>query len=328
MARFREACFRHASYYEQVARRAGELYLLSKNSAPEALNLFDAEWHNILVGQAWSSARYNEDIEAARLCSDFAWIATHCVILRLHVHQWTHWLEMALGAARRLGDRTAEANILANLGSALLQQKDSQRATEFFELSLPIMREIHDRIREGQILGNLGLASAGLGQTVRAIEFFKQALLIAGETGDRAGVVTVLGNLGLVHAAIGDFRQAIELSEEALLIVREVGDPLKEGRILQNLGVYYATLNLLQLHPASLEYYKQALAVTREIGDRQGQGSTLFNISRLADRLGHHLDAIEVAKEALKLLEDINSPDVEKVREQLAQWGLPTISSG
>jgi hypothetical protein len=70
----------------------------------------------------------------------------------------------------------------------------------------------------------------------------------------------------------------------------------------------------------SLEFYQQQLALVEEIVDRRGQGNALFNMSLALAQLNRGEDAIRYAEEALKILEQVESPYCEMVRTQLAAW--------
>ena len=70
----------------------------------------------------------------------------------------------------------------------------------------------------------------------------------------------------------------------------------------------------------AIEYYEQQLKITQEIGDRSGEGNTLWNMSLALDQLGKRAQAIECAKAALKIQEEIEDPRAEKVRRKLQEW--------
>ncbi len=71
----------------------------------------------------------------------------------------------------------------------------------------------------------------------------------------------------------------------------------------------------------AIEYYEQHLAIARETGDRRGEGRALWNRALAFDELGHRQEAISDAKAALEIFEQIEDPNAEKVRRQLADWG-------
>ena len=84
------------------------------------------------------------------------------------------------------------------------------------------------------------------------------------------------------------------------------------------LGTAYAALGETR---RAIEYYEQDLAITRETGDRRGEGQALWNMSLALDKLGERAKAIEHARDALAIYEQIEDPNAGEVRRQLEEWG-------
>lgn len=127
------------------------------------------------------------DADVTRLGMTYPNAGAYVLDLRLHSRDRICWLDIALAAAQRLGDRKGEANALGNIGNAYADLGETHRAIQFYEQALLILRELDDRRGQGALLGNLGVAYAALGETRRAIQFYEQALLIVREIGDRRG---------------------------------------------------------------------------------------------------------------------------------------------
>ena len=308
---------RHAAHFMQVLSAADDLYLEGGDKVLAGLALFDQERANIEAGQAWAAARAGQDDEAARLCDDYPNAGAYVLDLRQHPRTRIAWMEAALAAARRLKNRTREGIHLGNLGLAYADLGEPRRAIEFYEQDLAIAREIGDRRGEGAALGNLGNAYAALGEPRRAIEFYEQRLVIAREVGDRRGEGTALGNLGNAYHSLGEPHRAIEFHEQRLIIAREIGDRRGEGNALGNLGNAYYSLDEPR---RAIEFHERDLVIRREIGDRRGEGNALWNMSLALDELGKRADAIANAEAALRLFEQIEDPNAEKVRRKLAEW--------
>ena len=102
-----------------------------------------------------------------------------------------------------------------------------------------------------------------------------------------------------------------------MTIARETGDRRGEGLALQGLGVHQAVLGETQ---RAIEHFEQQLAIARETGDRRGEGTALFNRALAFDELGRRQEAISGAKAALEIFEQIEDPNAEMVRRQLADW--------
>jgi tetratricopeptide (TPR) repeat protein len=222
--------------------------------------------------------------------------------------------EQALQIDREIGDRRGEGIALGNLGNAYANLGETRKAIEFYEQALQIDREIGDRRGESADLGNLGLAYAALGETRKAIEFYEQALQIDREIGDRRGESADLGNLGNAYANLGETRKAIEFYEQRIAIAREIGGRRGEGIALGNLGNAYANLGETR---KAIEFYEQYLAIAREIGDRQGEGNALGNLGLAYIDLGETRKALELMEASIKILEKIESPHANTVRQWL-----------
>jgi tetratricopeptide (TPR) repeat protein len=300
---------RFTRHYLVVAETAGGLYLEGGQELLRGLALFDREWPHIRTGQAWACgeiARTAADQagigdEAARLCSDYARLAVGCLSLRLHPRDWIAWLEVALLAARRLGDKKAEAAHLGNLGTANRLLGNARQAVEYHKQALAISVEIGDHHGEEQDLGSLGLAYACLGETRQAVEYYEQALGVSRELGDQRDEGNWLVSLGQAYAEMGNVQMAIEYYEQALGISKQTGDRRLEGTALGSLGNAWLDLGDAQ---KAIEHYGQALEVAREIGDRWAEAAHLGNLGevyRVVGELGqaikHHDQALQVARE-------------------------------
>ena len=293
---------RHAEHYKAVLAAADNLYLEGGYGVLRGLELYDREQVSIRGGHEWAAERAQEDRTAAQLCSSYARVAAHVLNLRLPPRDRITWLEAALGAARRLGDRHAEGRHLANLGLAYDELGETRDAIEFHEQALAIDREIGDRRGQGADLGNLGIAYAALGAARKAIEFHEQALALDRDIGDRQAEGKDLGNLGIAYANLGQIREAIEFHEQALAIDYEMGDRRGQAQQLGNLGNAYANLGETR---KAIECYEQALAIHREIRDRQAEGKDLGNLGIAYVKLGKARKAIELHEQALTISREI-----------------------
>ena len=70
----------------------------------------------------------------------------------------------------------------------------------------------------------------------------------------------------------------------------------------------------------AIDHFEQSLDIARKIEYRRGEGDALFNMSLALDKLGQRPEAIDRAKAALVIFEQIESPDAEKARQKLAEW--------
>jgi len=307
---------KHAKYYSIVLSQSGNLYQKGGTDFLAGLGLFDREWANIKVGQAWvknmmqgPSKLEKSDLKSVmQLARSYANDGANVLDLRLDPRKKIGWLETGLNAAKMMGDRSSESVHLGNLGGTYYSLGETRKAIGYLERALKISCKIGDRKNEGVWLGGLGNAYAGLSETRKAIEYYEQALAIAKEIDDIGKEGVWLGNLGNAYAKLDETRKAIEYYEQALAIAKEIGDIRNEGVWLGNLGNAYAELD--ETHKA-IEYYEQALAIAKEIGDRRGEGFWLGNLGNAYAGLGETSMAIEYYEQALTIFRKIEDKKFE-----------------
>ena len=242
--------------------------------------------------------------------------------------------EQALVIDREIGDRRGEGNAICNLGSAWYSLGKTRKAIEFYEQHLAIAREIGDRRGEYTALTNVGVAWVNLGETPKAIELHEQALIITQELGDLIGEGSVLCNLGLAWTDLGEKRKASGFFEQYLTITREVGNRRGEGGALANLSkIYFLSgrkAQAIAFAEASLRIFgefddpkcalvKQQLATYRKLGHFGWLLGFLEKPQRIiTNRLQQMLNVRVEA--TLAVLETIEHPYAERVRQRLAEW--------
>jgi tetratricopeptide (TPR) repeat protein/transcriptional regulator with XRE-family HTH domain len=199
-------------------------------------------------------------------------------------------------AARRLGDRSAEAGTLIRLGGVDLRQGRYPQAARHFRQALALYRVAEDRAGEARALENLGLIEAKRGRYPQATRHQQQALDLFRAIGDQTGEADTLGYLGEVDLRQGRYPQASTHFREALALFREVGDPADEAYALGNLG----EIDLHQgRYPQATRHFREALAVFREAGDRVNEAYALGNLGEVDLHQGRYPQATRHFREAL-----------------------------
>lgn len=299
VARF-ELSKRHATVFRDLLGAADQQYREGK--VLQGLILLDCEMPSILNGFVWAKTHMESDEIACRLAADYFDVGAHTISLRMHSRDQITWLETAISACRKLGDRIGEVNARGNLGIAHAALGDTRKAIEHYEQTLAFVRENGDRKAESSTLGNLGNAYDALGDARQAVDYHEQALAISREIGDRRGEGQDLGNLGLAHASLRDYRKANDFYEQQLKIVQEIGDRRGEGNAMGNLGLAHASLGD---NNRAIEYYEQQLKIVREIGDRRGEQNAIGNLGNAHAALGNERKAIEYYQQTLTISREI-----------------------
>ena len=225
--------------------------------------------------------------------------------------------EQALAITHEIGDKQNTGAFLANLGDAYLDIHEAPNAIQCYKEALEIAREIGSTRNEGVFLGSLGQAYIKIGEIRKAIQYYEQALDIARKIEDKRNEGVWIGTLGLAYCHLGEARKAIKYYEQALSISRNIGDQQNVGAMLGGLGQAYEALGD---QSEAIKHYQQALTIAHRIGDKRNEGAWLGNLGSAFYKLGQRERAIENLKDALAIFELIESPNAERVRQQLKEW--------
>lgn len=143
--RLRAAQYRLAQHYLEKLQAAERTYQLGDESAVRALTMFDLDREQVQLQQTWIAAHAVQDEQAAALCSAYTGACPHLYNLRLLPQEYLSWLEAALEAARRLGDRRAEAAHLPGLYAAVEQINAFHVAIDYIGQALSIAQQLDDQ---------------------------------------------------------------------------------------------------------------------------------------------------------------------------------------
>jgi DNA-binding SARP family transcriptional activator len=220
-----------------------------------------------------------------------------------HWDEWGRTHELALDAARRAGDRQAQAVVLRRLGDLHLDRSDWKEAQACFTACLPIFRELGDSHGEA-------LARCGLGDTYReqgrleeARACFGASLPVLCEVGDRRGQAEALRSLGIISRQQGRLDDALARLEECLRVSQGLGDSRWEAIARRSLGIVYRDLGRLDEARACFE---RSLAALGEVGDRLWQAYTLNSLGQVLRELGVLAAAHAVLAESMAIFQELH----------------------
>ncbi|KJK43409.1 hypothetical protein UK23_33355 [Lentzea aerocolonigenes] len=218
-----------ATHVLDLASAAGRLFFPDVREVPrdcpfrsyeEAAEWLDREASN------WSAVqREAAALGRHRQVLDFAVSIHRYAIGREQKHRWDEVFELGLQAARALGDRRGEAEMLSPLGSAQDRCADNQ------ELALTTLREavaVAEEIGHRRIVmsanSSIGLALSRLGRFAEALEHTTFAYKRSGEFGFFQQRVWVSLALGTCLLAAGRFAEALALFASTLDQTKQNGD--------------------------------------------------------------------------------------------------------
>ena len=211
---------------------------------------------------------------------------------------------------RETGNRQGEGRALTNLGITLRQVRRFEEAIAAHQDAAAIFRETGDRRSEGMVLDNLGLALVEVRRFEEAIAACQDAAAIFREADDRHGEAVGLNNLGLALREVGRFEEAIAAQQDAAAIYHETGDRHSEAMALNNLGL---ALRYMHGFEEAIAAHQDAAAIFRETNDRHSEGMALGGLGLALREAGRFEEAITAFREGLAICREIGDRHSEAV---------------
>jgi tetratricopeptide (TPR) repeat protein/transcriptional regulator with XRE-family HTH domain len=277
-----------------------------------------------LVDAVETAARF----DLVQLASDLAaaLISPHFAACNQFEGWWrTH--DAVLAAARRTGDRRAEARALAGIGRLRREQDRFAESRAAYDAALDMFGEAGDAVGRDAVHSELGTLCLELGEFSDALGYFtlaRDAYLARGEAeglaqatlglgsvhrdqgrdeaalscyqeavehfasvGDRGGEAIAMRGIGLVHRARGDLDEAARWCERAHVVLRGLGN-----RILTSYSAQ--ALAKIEIRRGDLETARTrldgCLATCRELGDTFGTALMTRTLGEL-ELAAHRVDA-------------------------------------
>ena len=279
------------------------------NGYREALDWFDAEWR-VLVEMI--------RLAAARRCHAQAWYLGWAIADYL---DWRgRWREladtqqMALTAARDLGDASRQADAHRTIARAAIQLASFDEASRHLSQALELYGQVGSFAAGGRVLLDLGRTSERQGDYRQALGHGYQALELLKRAGDRAGQANALNNIGWCHANLGDAFAALTYCQKALELDRELGDQQGEAATLDSVGYAYHRLGR---HAEAISYFRRSAWLYEELGNRFKQAEPLAHLGDALHAHGSREGARNAWCDALTILNDLGHPDARLIRARL-----------
>jgi tetratricopeptide (TPR) repeat protein len=144
---------------------------------------------------------------------------------------------------------------------------------------------------------------------------FREAVKLCKSTLEFAEDYLVLHELARSEQELGDVSKAQEHYQQALDIC-SAEDEKEKGAIIHNLGKLKASGGEIE---EAIALYQQSLAINEQIGNVQGKANTLWGLGYIAEQQGNYNQALDYLQPALEILQRIQSPDAESVRQMVVR---------
>jgi tetratricopeptide (TPR) repeat protein/transcriptional regulator with XRE-family HTH domain len=214
----------------------------------------------------------------------------------------------ALRAARHLGDRLGQANVLADLGRFRLLTDDFEGAARDLEEALGLYRGAGSQLGQANVLNNLGDLRRLIGDYPAAARDLGAALGLYRDLGDRLGQANVLTNRGIMRRLTGDYPAATLDLEEALGLYRDLGDHPGQTMALNNLGLTRRGTGDFAGAARDLE---EALSISRGTSDHLDVANALTYLGTVRRLTGDLAGAVRDLEEGLSIYREIGNRSAE-----------------
>ena len=234
----------------------------------------------------------------------------------LHVrgrwHEAMTLQQTALAAARRAGDRPAQARAQNLLASKQIVTRDFAAAEATLQQTLALHPDLGDQGAQADALNGLGRVYWLTGDYPAAVTCLQQALDLFRDLGHRhsqaqaidhrRGQAQALNGLGAVRRLTGDYPAAAACHQQALALFRDIGDRHGQSEALFHLGTVQ---RLTGDYPGATTSLRLSQALHRDLGDRYKQAWTRSELGVLHRLTGDYLAAAASTQQALEQYRDL-----------------------
>jgi DNA-binding SARP family transcriptional activator/Tfp pilus assembly protein PilF len=275
----------------------------------QALAWFETE-RRVLLATVSLAADNGFDVHAWQI----PWTMTDFLDWRGFWHDWAAVQHTALAAATRLGDTTAQAAARRQLAHTYARAGDYEQACAHLTECLSLCRECGDRAGWTRTHFSLCWLYSRQGRPADALGHARESLALSKTIADPALQAHALNNMGYCYLLLGDCDRARSFCRQALAMHREYGDGHGEAITWDSLGDAERQLGHFAEATAC---HQQALSLFREFGNRYEEAQVLTHLGETYQGADDARRAREAWRQAVGILEDLDHPDVARVRAKL-----------
>jgi tetratricopeptide (TPR) repeat protein len=302
------------------SRTALELPPLSEGVRPHSFGSYES-------AVAWCDLEIENLVAAMELAADsghhvHAWQIPTALWAYMHLRQnattWIKSNEIALVAARHIGDRYAEAVVLHTLGHLYQVQGRVDEALRSSFGALRIREEIGHQHGVGATLDQLAHTHAAAKRFDEACVLHRRAIDARRVVGNPTGIATALNNYAMTLIEIGEYEEARGAVVEGIDLAHQAGFKDMIAASTDTLGLIYLGLGR---YGEAIDTFKQVLALPHEFVAANVQAETFENIANAYSLNGESELSNEYLRRALEIFERLGGHRAEVVRERLAGRG-------
>jgi tetratricopeptide (TPR) repeat protein/transcriptional regulator with XRE-family HTH domain len=228
--------------------------------------------------------------------------------------EWERTHEVALRAARRAGDRHAEASLLRGLGDLRRFQHRLPEAVEFFTGSNVIFRELGDTGGEVDSLTGLARTYRRQDRLAEAASCFEDCLGLCRGLADPDREAKAMLFFAKVRRQQGRFEDALALLTSSGEMFRSVNSCGYVAYTDLMMGIMYSERGEFDV---AADHLEQALAFAQSLGDRRWEGYGLLNLAVAAQGRGLQDEARRDLERSLDMFQQAGDRQGTRLARQL-----------
>lgn len=230
---------------------------------------------------------------------------------------WKQWIGMqpvALDAARRLGDRAAEARVHRSFARALARTNRYDDAHAHLQRALELFGQLGDHAGQAKTHGIIcrvleleNRCDEALEQGLRCLDLYRTA-------GDRTHEAKALGAVGWCLTRAGRHEESLSYSRPALALMEALDDRYGQANVLDSLAHAHQGLHDV---PRMVDCYRRAIQLFRALGDRYNEALVLTSLGNAFEAAGNLPAARDAWREALPIFDGLGHTEVEVLRAKV-----------
>lgn len=292
-----------------LGQLAPEVVRVQFSDRADAVAWFTAE-QQVLLTAVEHAARQRFDVHAWQL----AWALLDYLHRRARWHEANTTQQIALEAAYRSQDPIAQAYSHRYLARRR-EHCSAEESRRHLERALALTVDAGHLLGQARAEQGFSLLYEELDRCDRALEHAERALALFEQAEHLGEQANALNSVGWLHAKLGDYSQTLEYCQRALALYQRVGTGYSEAATWDSLG--YAHHHLGDYDQA-IACYQRCRELYRELGgDRYHDADTLVRLGDAYRARGDRAAAEAAWREALTILEDIDDPHRDEVRDRL-----------
>lgn len=237
-------------------------------------------------------------VEQSCRCRAYIGVAEGLRIIEHH-DEMLEALDQAEAIAKTLRLSVELARIHQLKGGACFMRGEFDACLREHSASLQHARDADSPELEAQALSGLGDAEYARAHMISAHDYYQQCIELGRKHGFGRIVAANLGMLGKTHCYRHDFEAMLSDIRAALDLTRKVCN-LRAEMVALEAGAYLADIGNVAEGKAWLE---ARLSIARRLGAPAFEASALAHLGNIAVKEGHRLEAEELARKAIDILQ-------------------------